>query len=80
MTTQTIKIKNGNLILPKELRKSWKGAEVFIFPSDDTLVVKKIQKPFEVDWQKYEEKLAKGSKRISPKIIDEAVRWAKIKS
>lgn len=80
MANQTTKIKNGIIVLPKELKKSWKGAEVFIFPSDDTLVVKKIQRPLEADWQKYEEKLTKGRKKISSKIIDETVSWARTKS
>ena len=80
MTTKTTKVKNGTLTLPKELRKAWKEAEVFIFPSEDTLIVKKIQKPLEIDWKKYEEKLSKGRKRISPKIINEATKWAKIQS
>jgi len=45
MTTQTAKVKNGMIVLPKELRKSWKGVEVFVFPNKDTLIIKKIQKP-----------------------------------
>lgn len=80
MTTKTTKVKNGTITLPKELWKAWKGAEVFIFPSEDTLIVKKIQKLLEVEWEKYEEKLSRGRKRISPKIIDEATQWAKSQS
>ena len=45
MTTQTTKVKNGMIVLPKELRKAWKRVEVFIFPNEDTLIIKKIQKP-----------------------------------
>ena len=45
MTTQTTKVKNGTIVLPKELRKTWKRAEIFIFPNEDTLIIKKIQKP-----------------------------------
>ena len=77
MTTQTAKVKNGTIVLPRELRKAWKMAEVFVFPSDDTLIIKKVQKPLEADWKKYEEKLRKGGKKISLKIINEAVDWAK---
>jgi virulence-associated protein VagC len=45
MVTQTATIKDGKIILPAKLRKPWKKAKVFIFPSDDTLIVKKAQKP-----------------------------------
>lgn len=45
MVTQTAKVKNGTIILPKKLRKAWQKAEVFIFPNPDTLIIKKIQKP-----------------------------------
>jgi len=45
MVTQTTKVKNGMIILPKEFKKAWKKTEVFIFPSKDTLIIKKIQKP-----------------------------------
>jgi len=45
MVTQTTKVKNGMIVLPKGLRKTWKRTEVFIFPNKDTLIIKKIQKP-----------------------------------
>lgn len=77
MTTQTTKVRNGNISLPEEIRKSWKGADVFIFPSNDTLIVKKIQKPLEAEWQKYESKLKKSWRKLSTKTIDKAVNWAK---
>lgn len=45
MTTSTItKIQNGTIVLPKSLRKTWQKGDVFIFPSQDTLIVKKVQK------------------------------------
>ena len=45
MITQTATIKDGKLILQEKHRKPWKKAKVFIFPSNDTLIVKKVQKP-----------------------------------
>lgn len=42
---QPIKILNGAIKLPKFLQKSWAGGNVLLFPSKDTLVVKRIQKP-----------------------------------
>ena len=44
MATTTLKVKNGTITLPKALQKAWKQAEVILFPSDDTLIVKKVQK------------------------------------
>ena len=45
MTTMTLKVKNGTIKLPKIFQNAWKQAEVLLFPSDDTLIVKKVQKP-----------------------------------
>ena len=45
MTTQTTKVKNGALILPRDILKSWKKADVFVLPLPDTLIVKKLAKP-----------------------------------
>lgn len=45
MTTQTAQVKNGKLILPKKLRKSWNRGKVFVFSSADTILVKKQREP-----------------------------------
>jgi len=45
MATQTTKVKNGIITLPKKLWKAWKKGEIFIFPNKDTLIIKKVQKP-----------------------------------
>lgn len=47
MTTTTLKIKNGTIKLPKDLQKSWKQADVLLFPTKDTLIVKKVQNPIQ---------------------------------
>jgi len=66
MVIQTTKIKNGTISLPEKIRKSWKGAEIFIFPSRDTLIVKKIQKPLS--------KLSNLAQRISsPKMSQKEI-------
>lgn len=41
MTTKTAKLKNGIITLPRELRKDWKGPEVFVWSERDTLVIKR---------------------------------------
>ena len=79
MNTQTTKVKNGTITLPKEFRKSWKGADVFLFSSADTLIVKKVQKPLEAEWKEYEKKLNRGRKKISSKVIRQAVQWSRTK-
>lgn len=45
MATQTTKVKNGKIALPKKFCKSWKGAEVFIEVSGDTISIKRLTKP-----------------------------------
>ncbi len=44
MTTVTAKIKRGAIELPRELKKDWQNADVFLRFSGDTLVIKKAQK------------------------------------
>lgn len=61
MTSQTAQVKNGKLILPKKLRKSWNGDKVFVFSSPDTILVKKQREPVK--------KISKAAKRINlPKL------------
>ncbi len=74
MTTQTTKVKNGRITLPKELRKKWKGVEVITQTSDDTIVIKKIEKP--AFWKTWE-KVGKISKGITKKDIKEAITQAR---
>lgn len=47
MTTQTTKIRNGKIsfTLPQKLQRAWRGAEVFVFPTEDSLILKRISKP-----------------------------------
>lgn len=74
MATETTKIKGGAITLPEKLRRDWQNAEVFLRFSDDTLVVKKVQKStFWETWRKL--KALKGS--ITKKDIEEAVQWAR---
>lgn len=46
MSAKIVKIQDGTITLPKELRRKWQQAEVLIMPSEenDSLLVKKIQK------------------------------------
>ncbi len=41
----TLKVKNGIIRLPKNVERQWNQADAVLFPSRDTLVVKRVQKP-----------------------------------
>ena len=41
----TTKINNGAMTLPKEIRAAWQGARVLVMPTDDTLIIKRMEKP-----------------------------------
>lgn len=45
MTTQTAKVKNGTIVLPKKFRKAWKKADVFMNISGDTILIKRLTQP-----------------------------------
>ena len=74
MTTKTLVLKEAKLQLPK----SWRGSEILMRTERDMLVVKKILKPQELI---FDETLMQSmkllGKRLSPKTIREAVRWAR---
>lgn len=71
---QTIKIKNRNITLPPEIWRKWKGNEVIVRVSDDTIVIKKIG---EADFWKTWRKMKKVSAGITKRDIEKAVSWAK---
>lgn len=75
VTRQTLRVRNGSIVLPKQLQKLWRGAEVFVLPTaDDTLVIKRVQEvPFWRTWRS----LRKVGRGISQQDIDNAVRWAR---
>jgi len=70
MTAQTIKVKNQTLTLPKD----WRGKEVFVRRYNDTIIIKKIEKP--EFWQSWKE-IKKFSKDIKKKGIEKAILWAR---
>jgi hypothetical protein len=45
MAQATAKVKNGSITLPDNLKKSWKGEEVFVFSNEDTVIFKKTLEP-----------------------------------
>ena len=77
MTTQTTKVKNGTILLPKKLRQEWQDAQIIILPSKDGMYIKKLSRP---SLLKLKSKLQKLGKLIRQKDIDEAIKWAKQKT
>lgn len=77
MTTQTTTIENGIMTLPTQLKQEWAKAKVLIFPFNNSLILKKIEEPSEAMWTEYEKKLKTVKGKISGKLIDDAVKWAK---
>lgn len=76
MVTQTTKVKNGTIILPKEFRKSWKEAEVFISGEKDTIIMKRIKAPSFLEMLKEFREIGKS---ITKKEVREAIKWARRK-
>ena len=69
----TIQLKNNTLTLPSPLRELWRNRKLTLLMERDRLIVQ----PLDVEWDQYEEKVKRGKNLISPKLIDEAIRWAK---
>ena len=44
MIALTATIQKGSILLPDTIKKNWKNEKVFLFPMEDTLIIKKIQK------------------------------------
>lgn len=74
MTIQTTKIKNGTVILPKQLQKDWKEAEVYIFTSKDYISIKRMQAPSGLQMLK---EFRKVGQNISKKDVGKAIEWAR---
>lgn len=45
MTEKLTKVKNGSIQLPRQIKKQWQGATVFVSGSGDTLLVKRVSQP-----------------------------------
>lgn len=70
MTAQTLKLKNQTLTLPKD----WRDKEIFVRRYNDTIVIKKIEKP---EFWKSWEKIRTFSKDIKKKDIEKGILWAR---
>lgn len=77
MRTKTAKVKNGVITLPKELRKTWGEAEVYVSAGRDSIFIKKFARP---SLSELRPKLKALGKRISEKEIEEAIREVRSKA
>mgnify|MGYP001558922126 CR=1 FL=1 len=73
MTAQTVTITNS-IPLPKAARWQWRNKQAFVEVFDDTIIVKRIALPA---WDELLPKLRKAGKQISPRMIRDAVAWAR---
>lgn len=76
MTNTTTKVRNGSIILPKEVRKTWREAEVFISAGEDSIFIKKFRQP---SLSQLRPKLEELGRRISKKDIEVAIRQVRVK-
>lgn len=76
MNPQTTKVKNGKIMLPKQLRRAWEKAEVFITGEKDTLLIKRLKSP---SFTEMLNEFRKIGKNISKKDVEEAIKWVRRK-
>jgi len=75
MVIQTTKVKNGTIILPKQFRKAWKKAEVYIDITGDTILIKRLTRPALTLKEMMDEFYRAVRKtKLSKKDVEEAIR------
>ena len=65
--------KKGLLSLPLALAKKWANQDLVLMIDEERL----IAQPLDSRWNRYEQKLKTKGKKISSKLVDEAVNWAR---
>lgn len=80
MVTQTTKIKNGNIILPKEIQEFWAGAMVFVRADRDRITIERSGKKGGLFDKETERKLRILGRKVTRKDIENAIRWARRQS
>lgn len=73
MTTQTVKLNKEKVdFLPKDLQKSWAGADVFVSADERYITISRLQRPGRT-LKELKPVLKEIGKEITPQDIDEAV-------
>lgn len=70
MNPQTTKVKNGRILLPRELHKAWQEAEVSVRVLKNKILIERLKPKAKPDWEAW--KKAKGilkGRRIPDPII-----------
>lgn len=75
MTSQTMTIKNGTIVLPKAMRKAWQGAKVYITALGDDLFVKRLTPP-EMSFSEMAERMSKAVRKvgITKQDVEDAIK------
>ncbi len=55
------------------MREEWQNKDVILFPEKGRIIVQELEN----EWDMYEKKLRSGNKKVSSRLINEAVGWAK---
>lgn len=74
MTTQTLKIKNGAINLPKRLGSSWRNVDIYLQSDKDTILIKRLKPP---KLSEMLDEMNQVGKDISRKYLDEAIKLAR---
>lgn len=75
MAIQTTKVKNGTIVLPRQFRKSWKKAEVYLNIAGDTILIKRLTKPA-LTFKEMMDELRRAARKtkLLKKDVEEAIR------
>lgn len=77
MVTQTTKVKNGTIVLPREIRKAWERAEILVSGGKETILIKKVSIP---SLSQMLDEFRKIGKKIKKEDVKEAIEWARRKT
>ena len=78
MATTITKVRNGTITLPKELRKTWKGAEIYIDAIGDTIFIKRLTRPgISFKEMLNEFRRAARKTKLSKKVVEKSLRDVK---
>ncbi|MDO8505057.1 MAG: hypothetical protein Q7S48_00525 [bacterium] len=67
-------VKNGTIVLPKNIQKQWQGAQVYISAGSNDLFIKKLMVP---SLAQLRPKLEALGKKITQKDITKAIKEAR---
>jgi hypothetical protein len=78
--TQLTKVANGSILLPPQVRKSWREADIYVSASDDTIVAKRLFKSGDLFNADTVKKLRRLGRKITRRDLEAAVTWARTRA